>query len=109
MLAATTTVLLRQTVRAPLNQGKALVEDDGFLKEHFGECARVGGLCLSTAAAQSGLVKAGARRALLLSPGREPWWGAEATVTWGRRDLGQRGLVLKRGCGVESGTRAFPP
>lgn len=80
-----------------------------FLKNILVSVPGVGGLCLSTAAAQSGLVEAGARRALLLSPGREPWWGAEATVTWGRRDLGQRGLVLKRGCGVESGTRAFPP
>lgn len=98
MLAATTTVLLRQTVRGPLNsQGKALVEDDGFLKEHFGECARVRGLCLFTPAAQSGPVKAGARRPLPVSPGKEPWLGAEATCHSGKERPGTEGIRDEEG------------
>ena len=40
---------------------------------------------------------------------RSPGWVRRPPVTRGRRDLGQRGLGMKRGCGVESGTRAFPP
>lgn len=42
------------------------------------------------------------------------WQGAlggvwRPPVTRGRRDPGQRGLGVRRGCGAESGTRAFPP
>lgn len=37
VVAPTATVVLRQA-EPPDLQGRALVEDDGFLKEHFGEC-----------------------------------------------------------------------
>ena len=97
MLAATTTVLLRQTVRAPLtSQGKALVEDDGFLKEHFGEYW-VMGLCLSTPAAQSGPVKGGARRPLLLSPGREPLVGCGGRLSPGEGETRTEGIGGEEG------------
>ena len=96
------------------------MEDDGFLKELFGECTRATGQCLSTAAAWRSWVRE-EPEALLLSPGREPLvpaglsWGMEATCHSGEggTEIRDRGDCVcggdMGGRGTESGTRAFPP
>ena len=89
MLAATTTVLLRQTVRAPLNsQGKALVEDDGFLKEHFGECTGLWGYACPHRLPRVAQSREEPDDHSCCHLAGSPWWGAEAACPPGKERPG---------------------